>query len=141
MASEESIAASRAIQEAIEKELRAHFGDKFVDSNLRIAKARDDFKTVLTHAIDSGRSGAAMAEFLNGNAWLWKHIYEDVERDPEFKAKVEHALALCSRNGWKRLLSFNSSKFRPGVPDQWHQAVREAKENHPAIMELRRRFR
>jgi hypothetical protein len=58
------------------------------------------------------------------HAWLWKYLYEDVERDREFKAKVERALGLCSKS----------------VPEDWLRAVREAKERHPAVMELGRRF-
>ena len=79
----------------------------------------------MTNAIESGKSGPPMAAFLNGNAWLWTYLYEDAERDPEFKAKVQRALGLCSQS----------------VPEDWLRAVREAKERHPAVMELRRRFR
>ena len=49
------------------------------------------------------------------------YLYEDVERDSEFQAKIAHALGLCS----------------PEVPEYWHQVVRQAKENHPALMELK----
>jgi hypothetical protein len=83
----------RVVREAMDKidnEMRARFGDKFVDNLKRITEQRDAFKTDLTNAIESGKSGPLMAEFLNGKAWLWMYVYEDVERDPEFKAKVEH---------------------------------------------------
>lgn len=45
-------------------------------------------------AIKNGKAAPAMAEFRNGRAWLWKYLYEDVERDPEFKANLERALVL-----------------------------------------------
>ena len=70
------------------------------------------------------RAPFVMAEFLDGHAWLWKYVYEEVERDPEFNAMVDRALGLCIQN----------------IPRSWHQAVREAKENHPHILELRRRL-
>jgi hypothetical protein len=121
---EETNRAVREVTDKIEKDLRAQYGDKFVDGLKRITKQRDDFKTELTNAIENGVSGPSMAMFLNGNAWLWTYLYEDVERDPEFKAKVECALGLCSQS----------------VPEAWLRAVREAKERHPDVMELRRRF-
>src|SRR5687767_12897325 len=69
----------------MEKELRARLGDKFVDGIKSISKQRDDFKTDLINAIENGKAGPAMAEFLNERAWLWKYL----ERDPEFKANLE----------------------------------------------------
>ena len=78
----------------------------------------------LTKGIESGTSGPRMAEFLNGKAWLWTYVYEDVERDPDFKAKLERAVGLCSQSALA----------------DWHRAVSEAKERHPAVMELRRRY-
>jgi hypothetical protein len=116
--------AVREVMDQVESDLRARFGDRLVNYCKRIAKQRDDFKTDLTDAIKSGMSGPRMAEFLNGKAWLWAHVYEEVEHDPEFKAKVEHALGLCSHS----------------VPKDWLRAAREAKEGHPNVMELRRRF-
>ena len=66
-----------------------------------------------------------MVEFLNGHAWLWKHLCEDVERDPQYKAMVERALILC--------VPFD-------VPEEWQRAVKMAEENHAHYMELRQRF-
>ena len=121
MAREETNRTIRETMAKIEEDWRARFGDEFVDAGKRLRKQRDNFKTELTNAIESGKSGAPMAEFLNGKAWLWKYLYEDVERDSEFQAKIAHALGLCS----------------PEVPEYWHQVVRQAKENHPALMELK----
>jgi hypothetical protein len=114
----------KEIAAKIEKDMRSRFGDKFVDGNKHAMEQRDNFKTELTNAIESGKSGAAMARFLNDKAWLWSYLYENVERDREFQTKIAHALDLCS----------------PRVPEDWHRAVRVAKEHHPTVMELRRRF-
>jgi len=96
------------------------------ENNLRalngLAEERSAFKAELINAVESGTSGQAMAEFLNGRAWLWKYFFEDVERDPEFKAQIEYALKLCS----------------PSVPKHWRRAVREA--DHAHVMKLRRRL-
>ena len=105
-----------------EKEVRALLGDKAVDDLNSLAEERSAFKAELINAVESGTSGPAMAEFLNGRAWLWKYCFEDVERDPEFKAQIEHALKLCS----------------PSVPKDWRRAVREANDAH--VMKLRRRL-
>jgi hypothetical protein len=43
----------------VENEMRARFGDEFVCSLKRITKQRDDFKTDLINAIESGKSGPA----------------------------------------------------------------------------------
>jgi hypothetical protein len=119
---------SEAITEAmtkIENDLRAEFGDKFVDHAKNLAQQRDAFKSDLINAIE-GKSGREMAAFLNDRAWLWKYLYEDAERDPEFMFNLGFALGKCSESG--------------DVPEHWHRAVKEAKENHTATMALRQRF-
>src|SRR5262249_9165846 len=102
--------------------VRALLGDKAVDDLNSLAEERSAFKAELINAVERGTSGPAMAEFLNGRAWLWKYCFEDVERDPEFKAQLEHALKLCS----------------PSVPKHWRRAVKEANDAH--VMKLRRKL-
>jgi hypothetical protein len=110
-----------ALQE-LEKDMRDILGDEGAEFSKRLAMQRASFKTDLSK-IESGKSGPAMAEFLNGHAWLWKHVREDVERDPQYKAMVERALILC--------VPFD-------VPEEWQRAVKMAEESYARVVELRR---
>jgi hypothetical protein len=86
MVNDETNRAVRAVMAEVEKDMRARLGDEFVDACNRITQRRDDFKRNPTNAIENGKSGPAMAEFLNENAWLWKYLYEEVERDLPYRS-------------------------------------------------------
>ncbi|MFK4507070.1 hypothetical protein LPJ38_26870 [Bradyrhizobium daqingense] len=104
--------------------MREILGNKAFEGQQRLVKQRDRFKAGLANAIEVGLSGRAMAEFLNGHAFLWKHVYEKAEGDPQLLAMTERALVLCANY----------------VPEHWNQAVKEAKENREHYAELRRKY-
>lgn len=74
------------IEETVAGQVREILSDEAFEGLQHLVKQRDGFKTGLANAIDSGLSGREMAEFLNGHAFLWKHLYENAERDPQFIA-------------------------------------------------------
>lgn len=113
MGNEENVGQAVASTMAeIEKSLREKFGDDFLEGLHQITKQRDEFRTVLTHAVESGLSGAAMAELLDSHAWLYKYLCSDenLERKLQFMATVERALKQCA--GF--------------LPHQWRLAVAAA---------------
>lgn len=65
-----------------------------------------------------------MAEFLNGHAFLWTYLYQNAERDPQFMAMIERALALCSNY----------------VPEHWHRAIKDVDDNRESHAALQRKY-
>lgn len=114
----------RSEEEPIARQMREILGDEAFEGQQRLVKQRDGFKTGLANAVDVELSGREMAEFLNGHAFLWKYLYENAERDPQFMAMIERALTLCANY----------------VPEHWHQAVKDVDENREHHAALRRKY-
>jgi hypothetical protein len=116
---------SRGVEgDRIDSIMREATGDKSFEYAQGLLKQREGFKAGLANAIDSGLSGREMAEFLNGHAFLWKYLYDNAERDPQFMAIIERALTLCANY----------------VPEHWHQAVKDVDENREHHAALRREY-
>ncbi len=104
--------------------MRKALGEQGYQGHMNLLKQRDAFRPDFTDAVERGKSGREMAEFLNGHAWLWKYVYEAVERDPQYKAMIERGLSLCGDH----------------VPEHWHRAVKMVDENREHVAELKRKY-